>query len=199
MRLSRGAVDPLPEDFLDDLAFAAAHGRLNIVKALLDKGYDANARSGIFSKTTALTLAAIGNYANVVKILLEAGADAETRDEAEVTVLMRAASLGYIEPVKVLLDAGADVNARDNYGATPLMWGVMSYSVAVMKALLDAGADVHTKDKNGETASSKALYDRPRTFTIGRSEFSFARKNPRNDIVRLLKNAEGDSKTNHLV
>ncbi len=174
-----------PESALDDLMFAAAHGRVNIVKALLEAGADVNARSDVHD-STAVMLAAGNGHVDVVKVLLEAGADIEERDRAGRTTLAFAAGLDDVEIVKILLDAGADVNAKDGLGTTPLMWAVSEGQADIVKVLLDAGADVHAKNSNGYTALS--LIPNKRLFSIPwLGEFY---SNKRNEvIVKILKEA----------
>jgi len=180
---------PHPEASLDDLAFAASHGRLRIVELLLQRGVDIDSRSGD-SNATPLMFASLGNYSDVVKALAHAGADIEARDTVGATALMRSASFGYSSVVRTLIECGADVNATDNSGMTPLMWSVMSYDTEIINTLLDAGADVNARDCRGEKSSEKALYGRPRRFQAGNFDFTFAMKKPNNAIRKLLLSAE---------
>jgi len=168
---------------LNDLMFAAAHGRINIVGALLGAGANVNAR---IHDSTALMLAAGNGHIDVVKVLLDKGANIEERDMAGKTSLAFAAGLGDLEMVKALLGAGADANAGDNWGTTPLMWAVGEGHPEIVKALLDADADVNAKNSNGYTALS--LVPAKRLFSIPMlGEFYSNKRNK--EMTQLLKEA----------
>ena len=177
-----GGVASDPDDFTD-LAFAAAHGRINTVKALLGKGVEVNAGSGA-NGPTALGAAVANGQAEVVRVLAENGADVNGRDKAGQTCLILAVVLGQAEVVKVLLEAGADVSMGDNFGVTPLTWAVAGGRADIVRLLLDAGADVDAVDDSGKTALSyvpnRRLFNLP---FLG--EFYSGKGN--DEILQLLK------------
>jgi len=98
---------------------AARLGRVNVVRLLLEKGANVDARNdwGV----TPLHQAATEGRVGVVRLLLEKGADVDARASFGVTPLLFAASRGHVDVVRLLLEKGADVNAREVvFGHTPL-------------------------------------------------------------------------------
>jgi hypothetical protein len=110
---------------------AASQDNEAIVKALLQKGADANLA------TTEAAVVKNGPLAFKGR-----------------TALMGATPYGSPDLIRVLLDAHANVNARDVAGLTPLMFSVASENQdpAVVKMLLAAGADMKAKSTTGESA-----------------------------------------------
>ena len=181
----------LDRDDLNDLAFAASHGRTDVVKSLLEKGADVNAGSDM-DGTTALGAAIANGHAGVVRVLAEYGADVNGRDEAGQTYLIFAVVLSQPEIVKVLLEAGANVNMGDKSGVVPLMWAVAGGHTDIVRLLLEAGADTYTVDNSGNTAlnyvPNKRLFNVP---FLG--EFYGGKGN--NEISQLLKGHNSSNKT----
>jgi ankyrin repeat protein len=112
----------------------AMSGNVDIVKAILDKGADINARDERGS--SALTWAAVMDHSEVVKLLKSLGAKSD---------LWIASLTGDKDEAKQFLDKGADVNAVDGLGFTPLMNAAKKGRTAVVKLLLAKGADPTAK------------------------------------------------------
>jgi hypothetical protein len=112
--------------------------RLLIVRALLDKGADVNAKNK--NGNTPLRFAAMADDTDIVKALLDKGADMNMRNELGTTALMYSASEGRLDIVKLLLEKGADVNIKDGSGMTALMWASEKNHTNIARALLAAGA-----------------------------------------------------------
>ncbi len=182
--LANGAdVNALSNDGYTALMLASREGRTEIVKLLLDKGAEVDAKDGL----TALMLASQSGRTEIVKLLLDKGAkvnvnakdgltvlmhasqsshteivrllldkDAEVnaRDTREQTALMHASNYGHLEIVKLLLASSADVNARRDDGYTALMLASQEGRTEIVKLLLDRGAKVNAKDIFGQTALS---------------------------------------------
>ena len=96
---------------------------MNIVKLLIDKGADVNAKTD--DGMTALIVAAENGQADVAKLLIDKGADINVKNPETdslnnlgFTPLMYAAFWGRMDIVKLLLDKGADLNAKDFKGNT---------------------------------------------------------------------------------
>jgi Ankyrin repeats (3 copies) len=123
---------------------SAAHmGRTDLVKELLDKGFDVNAKDKI--GWTALIYAAQGKpreHADTVKLLLDRGADVNAKDKMGWTALMFAVAEGYSQVVEVILDKGADVNARteDDETAMEIAWKKGKGRKEIVKLLKAHGA-----------------------------------------------------------
>ena len=113
---------------------ASMTSNIEIIKFLLSKGADVNARTNDgFSPLTS----AISNQMY--------GANKE-------------------EFINVLLRAGANINAKDHFGRTPLMFALdledhhdgLIVEPKVISLLLDAGADVNARDKHNQRAVDHA-------------------------------------------
>jgi ankyrin repeat protein len=146
------------------LLIAARWGSDSTVKALIDARADVNAKDG--EGKTAIILAANDAEPRLVRLLIDAGADVNAKDADENTALMIAADEGRVETIRALIEAGAKIDARDGDGQTALMRASEPETVLF---LLNAGADFTLKDKDGQTA------------------LSLARKDEREDVIRLLK------------
>lgn len=140
-----------------DLIDVVEKGDIVILKALLKKGANVNARTE--SGSTALIQAAqYYGYKKIVKILLDNGADVNAKTNNEgffggYTALMKAVESDRTEIAKLLLDRGADVNAKDSrFGNSVLMIAIYNKClIPTIKILLDHGADVNAKANNGKT------------------------------------------------
>jgi ankyrin repeat protein len=155
------------------LMHAAAHGSLDTMRLLLDKGADVNARNtggatalmwavseiakvrllidrgadvnvATSGGRTALMLAALGDgSAETVKLLLSKGANPRAVDALKITTLSAAAYGNDTGTIRQLIDAGVDVNAADASGATPLMNAAVNANLDAVKLLIAKGANVN--------------------------------------------------------
>ena len=100
------------------LMAASGHGHLEVVKLLLEKGADVNAKNN--DGYTALMAASLEGHPEVMKLLLEEGADVNAKEGRGISVLMSASTRGRAEVVKLLLKKGADVNAKNDDNLTAL-------------------------------------------------------------------------------
>ncbi|KAI9436836.1 ankyrin repeat-containing domain protein [Lactarius indigo] len=131
------------------LYFAAANGRLEIVRILLGHGVDVRVATTRVNHTP-LHEASRGGHVDVVRLLIQYGADANT----DLQKLFRlASSSGSAETVLFFMKLGGDVHARDRSDSTPLHLASSSSSsnVAVMQTLIDHGADVDARDRSHST------------------------------------------------
>jgi ankyrin repeat protein len=137
------------------------------LKMLLDRGIDANSRSG--PGESALIMACKLRRIDLVKALLDAGADANTialfeyhyvrayykytrhKVTENETALGAAVVSGHVEIVHALINAGADVTtptagttSRDLLHGTPLDLAICCGHVSIVEVLLSAGADINT-------------------------------------------------------
>jgi len=131
------------------LITASYHGRIALVKQLLDEGADVKEKTD--KGWTALIYASMNGDMNTVKRLLNQGIDVNAKDEGGSTALMYASWRGYVEIVKRLLDNDADVNAQDSHGMTALGHASQEGHADIVKLLIDNGADVNAKDEDGMT------------------------------------------------
>ena len=102
----------------NELIEAAKAGNYEIVKTLIEKGADVNAKDEL--EITALMWASAWGRTEVAKLLIKNNADVNAKDSNGWTALMKASVNNNFETSELLLEKGADVNARDNYGKTAL-------------------------------------------------------------------------------
>lgn len=136
---------------------AAYQGQTNIVRILLDRGWDVKGKKG----GNALDSAACFGFTDVVELLLAHGADPNIVDEkTNQTPLGWASYGGHTDCVKILLDAGAEINtiAYIDFGGTPLMLAARRGHIDTVKLLLSRGANSRFKSEWGETALSLAKH-----------------------------------------
>ncbi|KAL8993043.1 MAG: hypothetical protein Q9169_006643, partial [Polycauliona sp. 2 TL-2023] len=122
--LSRGVSTDLAGN-KDALRLAAHFGRGDVVKELLDAGFDVNTRMPIAENETSKNLqtechtpllcAADGEHQLVVQLLIQRGADVNVQTDVHKrwrTVLQKACWHGWLDIIRLLLKSGADVNVR---------------------------------------------------------------------------------------
>ena len=149
-------VDAADTTGLTPVIAAAGVNDVAVVKLLVEKGANINARATIGAAVTALMGAAGNGNADLTRFLLVRKADvhAISPDRSgtvnngpvafgNATALHVAVGSGDLETVRLLLDAGADVNARDVRGLTPLVFAVATDrpSADIIRLLLARGAD----------------------------------------------------------
>ena len=134
------------------LAEAAEHGDQALVRLLIERGVDVNAKG--VDGTTALHHAVNADHLTIADLLLRAGADAAAGDRYGVTPLYLACLNGNAEMIQRLLDAGADPNIGDATGETRVDDGRPQRRASPRCALLlDRGARVDARDPEfGQTA-----------------------------------------------
>ncbi len=121
------------QDIGTALAGASRHGHLQVIKILLAKGADVNAK-GEYERT-ALSEASGSGHLEIVKLLLAKGADVNAKDDSGWTALMFAASDGNVEIVQALLDKGPDINhVGGMHCTTALDWAASDEIVELLRA-----------------------------------------------------------------
>jgi uncharacterized protein len=158
------------------LMTAARAGNAEVVRMLLARGADANARESSLGET-ALMWAAAENHPEAVRVLIEHGADPNARSETLVypkdrfglegvttilphgswTALMYAARQGSLEAARALAESKADLNLADPDGTTALELAILNghYDTAAM--LTQKGADPNIADSTGAAALYAAV------------------------------------------
>ena len=145
---------------------AAAHlGYPSVVRLLLDRGADVNAKCAcpgwVNGGWTALLLATDGRHMEVVEALLDKGADVNQRNNLGKSALLIAAHEGDERIFKAVLDRNVDVNEKDSGGQTALVvlaagtrWpdGMVVDHPDAVRALLQKGAQINERDNAGRTA-----------------------------------------------
>lgn len=150
------------------LAYAAAQGKLGVLKVLLAQGADFNAPTTNESRSvvgyTLLHWAANNGRVEVVRYLLSKGADPNAKDKETRSVLQVA--MGFINPyedadrckiAKLLIAHGANVNSKTDWNLTPLHWASSVNAPETVEFLLLKGANPNAVDKNGFTPLRHAI------------------------------------------
>jgi hypothetical protein len=138
------------------LMLAAAKGRADIVRWLIDADADVNyaiALDGHFTGRTALINATMLRHADIVCMLAQAGARIDAADKHSLAAIHYAAER-CAECLKVLREHRADLELRvtANRDETPLMIAARFGQVEAIRTLIELGADVRAKDRHGENA-----------------------------------------------
>jgi ankyrin repeat protein len=184
------------------LRSAAAEGRVDSLRLLVELGLDVNGKAGWRwpNDTSPLWWAAHAGRLDAVKLLVELGADVHARDpNYDATPLASANYKGQREVVEYLVQfapicdavrfGGLDrvrtlvrenpecVNVRDDDGRTPLHypnWDTQ-HGEAIIELLIAHGADTRAKDNEGRTPVDQML------------------QNGRQDLAECLRRHGGDS------
>lgn len=163
---------------------------LDLVRTLIAKGADVNARHGrhrpansALNKTdaTPFLLACETGDVPLMKLLLESGADPTITNADNVTPLLAAAGVGVlgngddsagteeeaIEAIRLLLDLGADINAVDAEGKTAMHGAAFQSWNNLVRLLHERGAKIaiwNRKNNLGWTPLMIAQGNRPGNF-----------------------------------
>jgi len=145
------------------LHLAALNNRYELVKKLIDKKADVNAKTSkdaFFAFFTPLHFASQKD-ANIptVKLLIENGADLNARGGLGSTPLHHAIVFKAPVLAEELIRMGADVNASSNDKKTPLHRAAGKKFYSVVELLIKKGADINAKDDKGCTCLFEATLD----------------------------------------
>jgi uncharacterized protein len=131
----------------EDFFRAAAIDDASTVRALIQRGFDANSRDP--EGQTALYLALRSENFNVAEALLnERSVDLNALNAADESALMMAALKGQTDWTRRLIDRGAQVNKP---GWSPLHYAASGPDTAAVKLLLDRGSAIDAESPNRTT------------------------------------------------
>lgn len=119
---------------------AANNGWAEVVRSLIDLGYEAEIKSGN-EGLTAFHIAAIQGSTNVLEVLLEKGINKDAVDVDGSTPFLRACEVNNSSFAKKLIEAGADVILPGWNGTTPLHHTAKNGELELVEMLLQRGAD----------------------------------------------------------
>jgi ankyrin repeat protein len=132
----------LSDSFRTPLMIAAAEGKENLAKLLVEYGADVNAKD--LYGDTALMWAVHGGHLNVVEFLVEHGANVNAAatyiTNAGSTALIYASEKGHVNVVKYLIKHGANINPKKKNGDTALSLAENNGHTEVARILREAGA-----------------------------------------------------------
>ena len=118
---------------------AAASGRLDVVKLLIERNADVDSRT--LTGSTPLRVAAHEGHLDVVGCLVESGADVNARlSRDNSTPLMVACSWGHSSVATYLINKGAIMDLQDKDGNTALHHAAQSDLLEIFRELLALGA-----------------------------------------------------------
>ncbi|GLD92456.1 hypothetical protein PINS_up000989 [Pythium insidiosum] len=100
------------------LHLAAQKGNADIVRLLLDRAVDAEAKDN--DGGTPLQLAARIGSVDVVRLLLDRGSNGEEKNSVGKTALHSAAEYAHPDILRMLIDHGCDLTSTDKVGRSPL-------------------------------------------------------------------------------
>ncbi len=194
------------------LHVAAVNEKVAVIKYLIKKGADVDAKENKDGWTPLFAAAKKNPYPSVIRCLIKNGAKVNAKDQNGLTPLHLAAqSNPNVKVVQCLLKNGADVNSVNVIGCTPLHGVSMERSNNEMVHLLiKNGADVNIKDYNGNTPFHSAVgknsnpdlirfyikngADVNITNSIGKSPLHFAAANcPDVEVIRCLIANDADA------
>ncbi len=139
------------------LHIATSGSKVDLVKYLLDQGFEMNLKDTM-RQTTPLLRAVYNGNVEAARLLAQRGADVNASDVLAMTPVMLAVMNGYKDLVELFLSKGADLGVVDSRtGKTMLHFAAARGTSAVVETLLKQGIDKNAKDKNGRTALSYAI------------------------------------------
>lgn len=132
----------------------ALKGRLDILKALKEKGADFKAVDS--SGQSLLHLAAAGGHWEMVQFLMGEGLNVNLQDQFGQTAMHKAAIGDHSSVVQMLLNAEPDVNLQDNEGQTALHKAAVLERTQTLNMLLRPGTRTDLTDHQKLTALALA-------------------------------------------
>jgi len=182
------------------LIFAAANGKMNAAKVLLNHNADVNLKDS--GNLTALFRAFLNGHDDIAKLLVEqTKLDVNARGLNDVTALISYTSRNQTDVVESLVARNADVNAQDKDGDAPIHLAARNGNVEILKLLVAKGAKLDLANKVGGTAlmwaaafghteAARFLIDHGANVAVkdgdGMTAAAWAARNKQDEVVQLL-------------
>ena len=139
----------------DPMNAAISENYVDIVKYLLEKGYDLGTKYGV---RTTLSFAVDALHPETVKALLSSKqADERLKSGKEPYLLHQAAKQGLVDILDMLINAGLEINSlkkrrkRDRLSYAPIHLAAEVGHAEVVQKLIGLGADINKKNNSGDT------------------------------------------------
>lgn len=184
-------------------ATASAEGYVEILKLLLEHGYDANHVEGGFGERLLHHITDSPRLMEQARLLLDFGADPNAKNKYGATPIQCAASSGNLEYLELLLKEGADPEYVSPKGRNALYSALMGGNMECIERLMSLGGDINAQDDRGKTVLSryamaggdikmiKWLLEHGADKSIpdenGDTPLDWARENGHAEIVKLLE------------
>ena len=133
------------------LLLAAQHGKLEIVKILLEKKADINATDSNEGETP-LMRACLNKHIDIIELLLNHNANINIKDNNGWNALMIACAKGHEKIAQTLINSHAEVNAQNLKGYTALMLACAKGHEKIVQTLINSHAEVNARNSKGYTA-----------------------------------------------
>ncbi|KAG2175276.1 hypothetical protein INT44_007764 [Umbelopsis vinacea] len=129
---------------------ASQHGKIDVVKYLLDHDADIDSLNG--DGFPSLFLA--GQYLGVLFTLIHRGActTARSRGNPHISALHHFSAFNRIEALRLLLNCDYMIHSSDDFGNTALHYAAFEGHCDAAAILLQQGVDINAKNYKGETA-----------------------------------------------
>jgi uncharacterized protein len=131
------------------LFYAIDWGSIEIVKIILDKDAEINAKN--INGETPLHQTVISDNSDIAKLLITRGATLEASDNQKNTPLHNCVTWNSSEVARVLIENGANINAKNITDRTPLHEAVALGEKSIANFLLRNKANINARDNNGQT------------------------------------------------
>jgi ankyrin repeat protein len=135
---------------------AILSGEILVVKDMIEKGADVNARDDQYGITPLHTAAYYGRT-EIVKLLLKKNVNINAKDKEGETPLIAALTSGHTGIGEILVNKGAVVNIQTKKGWTPLHFAVSRGDEDLVRLLVEKGADLTAKTNEGKTPLDLAI------------------------------------------
>lgn len=128
---------------------ACSHGKLEVVKKMIEAGADVHAKD-VYEVGTLDYACRSGNL-NLVKFLLSLDVEINCRDSSGHGPIFSAVKFGHYNIFALLIDKGADIHTTNHYGTTLLHSAASKNSFEIVNKLIELGADINAEDNLGKT------------------------------------------------
>jgi ankyrin repeat protein len=157
---------------IDNVVFAAALGKLDLVKQFIEQGVEEYIDAFGFSYEApqqvlevALRAASMMGHLDIVEFLLQTGVDINAKyTPTDGTALHEACNMNHIDIVHYLLGNQADITKQDNNGMTPLHWAAWHGHLDLIDLLLVHHAPLEIKNKYGGTVLDATVHNLVHSF-----------------------------------